>query len=292
MNGYFRVDRRLFHHPLWDDRPFTRGQAWIHILGNANWKNDARAQRGEHITRQRELARVFGWDAKKVRAFLRWLQSEGMIEYRAFPGERGRTIIRIANYAKYQGESPPSPTQGEASKTPSIAARVRQDAPSSTPPFSTEGETRETPPSFRQDAPPSFPHNREQGNNERKTTSQPLAGTRNDVSVASTAQKPQTADGLVFQALREGKLFEISAEDVQRAGRMIYKRCNSQWTPFGLAALWYAAKQQPPPKDIVAMAVGHMRGKTGARADFEGYLRRADVLLTSFRRQVERNAHV
>ncbi len=40
MNGWIRLDRAILDNPMWSSKfePFTKGQAWIDILLNANYK--------------------------------------------------------------------------------------------------------------------------------------------------------------------------------------------------------------------------------------------------------------
>lgn len=86
-------------------------------------------------------------------------------------------------------------------------------------------------------------------------------------------------DGRVFQALRERQLFWVEEAEVTRAGRMIYKKCGNQWSAHGLGALWYACTRTPRPNDVVAFAVGCMKGKSGARAEFDSYVEMAGQAL-------------
>ena len=38
MNGYIKLHRSLMDNPLWTEKPFSRGQAWVDLLMLANRK--------------------------------------------------------------------------------------------------------------------------------------------------------------------------------------------------------------------------------------------------------------
>jgi len=106
--GWFRVYRKLFDHDLWLLEPFTRGQAWIDLVGNANHKEGSFMIRGNLVTVKRgqigwsevSMAKRWRWSRNKVRRFLKWLETEQQIEQ-----QKDRyltTIITILNYAQYQ----------------------------------------------------------------------------------------------------------------------------------------------------------------------------------------------
>jgi hypothetical protein len=93
---------------LWQDKPFSKGQAWIDMLllashneneflfGNQVIKNEI----GSFITSELKLADRWGWGRKKVRLFLELLQNEQMLIKK---GDNKRTTITIVNYSVYAG---------------------------------------------------------------------------------------------------------------------------------------------------------------------------------------------
>jgi hypothetical protein len=285
--GYFRVERAVFDHPVGGAEPYSRREAWLFIIGHASWKQP---NRGEFITSQHDLARRFQWGENKLRRFLRWLSQQGMISVEGVCGERGFTRIRVTNYNRYQGVVEPSPTEGKPKEDGTTA---EPSVEPSTEPSPTEANASGTAPSV----------NLKRNHNKRsskavKQLSPPIGGLFNDTGNDSASKpsvavqqpkRPPTVDALVFEALRSGKLFTITPDDVGRAGAML-KRNGNEWSPHTLGALWYAAKQQLPVRDVVAFAVGCARGKSAARADFDGYVKRAEALLNAFRRQVEGDA--
>jgi hypothetical protein len=87
MEGYIKLYRKLTAHPLWEDRPFSKGQAWIDLLLTANHKK-ARfplgrsvmtAEAGQVVTSEMKLAARWGWSRQKVRNFLKTLSDDGML---------------------------------------------------------------------------------------------------------------------------------------------------------------------------------------------------------------------
>ena len=107
MSGWIKVCRNLLDHWVWDDKPFTKGQAWMDILLLANYSDKKVLQngdlvdikRGSFITSELKLMERWGWSKNKVRAFLKLLESESMIVKES---NRKRTMINVVNYSKYQ----------------------------------------------------------------------------------------------------------------------------------------------------------------------------------------------
>lgn len=109
MNGYIKLHRSLMDNPLWTEKPFSRGQAWVDLLMLANWEDSKvidgntviTIHRGEVARSQMWLADRWGWSRKKVSAFLHLLEIE---EMGATKGTAKGTTITIENYSKYQDE--------------------------------------------------------------------------------------------------------------------------------------------------------------------------------------------
>ena len=132
--GTFSVSRELLAHSLWTGEKFTRGQAWVDLVGHARWKAGfirVRGQRidldrGELAWSERELAKRWKWSRGKVDRFLDELQDdERIIRYQqkikspsgeekpliSIPATEPQTrpvknyltsIIRVLNYDMYQ----------------------------------------------------------------------------------------------------------------------------------------------------------------------------------------------
>ena len=55
--GTFSLHRSLLDHSLWGGEAFTRGQAWVDLIGHAAWKDGFIRVRGQRIDLERgELA--------------------------------------------------------------------------------------------------------------------------------------------------------------------------------------------------------------------------------------------
>jgi len=50
-SGYIKIDRGILKHWLWEDKPFSKGQAWIDLLLLAVWKESKELYRGELVER-------------------------------------------------------------------------------------------------------------------------------------------------------------------------------------------------------------------------------------------------
>ena len=107
--GWIKLDRGIRNHWLWEQKPFSPGQAWLDLLmeaahstGPRQWKGSFLTQhRGEVFTSMVALADRWGWSYKKVGRFIRALEGDGMVQRGDLPkGIR----LTIENYTKYQGQ--------------------------------------------------------------------------------------------------------------------------------------------------------------------------------------------
>ena len=107
MNGYIKLNREITKHWIWNDKPFSKGQAWIDLLLRARWQDGKVFYEGKLEDRKRGsvycsmsyLAKEWGWDRRKVRRFLSVLESDGMLSVN---GTTHGTTIIIENYSKWQ----------------------------------------------------------------------------------------------------------------------------------------------------------------------------------------------
>ncbi len=105
--GYFKIDRQLLDHWVWNEKPFSKGQAWIDLIGLANFKDDKTVYQGKVIECKRGtvyrsisfLANRWGWSRKKTRSYLRALESDEMVTIKV---TTHRTTVTIENYGKFQ----------------------------------------------------------------------------------------------------------------------------------------------------------------------------------------------
>lgn len=114
--GWIKLHRAIQEHWLWDDEPFTRGQAFIDLLLIVNHKDKKimfngeliEVKRGSKITSLRQLSDRWKWSTNKVKKYLEQLQKDGMINYKS---DNKKTLLTIENYGVYQGQGNTEETQ-------------------------------------------------------------------------------------------------------------------------------------------------------------------------------------
>lgn len=130
--GFIKVFRSIQDNWLWSEKPYGKGQAWIDLLLEANFADAKRLINGEIITFERgqvyksqtEFAHRWGWSRKKVTAFLKVLQSDGMITIKSTT--KGTTIT-IENYELYQDSGTTVGTSKEHQKNIERTSKVAQE---------------------------------------------------------------------------------------------------------------------------------------------------------------------
>lgn len=126
---YFKIDRQLLSSDLWLDEPFTKAQAWIDLIGRANYSETThiygskavKLKRGQLITSSNALSQRWGWSRKKVLNFLTALESAKMATVKGTPEG---TTITIENYNKFQSSGTTKDTAGSTSR---VQAGYKQD---------------------------------------------------------------------------------------------------------------------------------------------------------------------
>ena len=114
--GWIKLHRAIQEHWLWDDEPFTRGQAFIDLLLMVNHKDKKimfngeliEVKKGSKITSLRQLSDRWKWSTNKVKKYLEQLQKDGMINYKS---DNKKTLLTIENYSVYQGQGNTEETQ-------------------------------------------------------------------------------------------------------------------------------------------------------------------------------------
>ena len=104
--NFFPVNRSLQNHWLWQEKPFSKGQAWIDLLMMANFEEVKKPYKGDFITykigevnvSKLFLANKWGWERKKVDRFLSLLEADKMVSVNA---TTNGTTITIENYKKF-----------------------------------------------------------------------------------------------------------------------------------------------------------------------------------------------
>lgn len=107
MDGWIRVQRSIVEHWLWQDEPYSFGQAWIDLLLTASWKDhksyfDGKLEikkAGTVYTSKRYLADRWKWNRRKLDKFLSALENDNMVEIES---TKYCTTINIVNYTMYQ----------------------------------------------------------------------------------------------------------------------------------------------------------------------------------------------
>lgn len=132
--GWIKLHRAIQEHWLWDDEPFTRGQAFIDLLLMVNHKDKKimfngeliEVKRGSKITSLRQLSDRWKWSTNKVKKYLDQLQKDGMINYKS---DNKKTLLTIENYSVYQGQGNTEETQKEhRSDTEENQKKFKSDA--------------------------------------------------------------------------------------------------------------------------------------------------------------------
>lgn len=116
MAGWIKVYRDLEDHWLWEDKPFSRGQAFINLLMMVNHQDNKilfngdliEVKRGQRITSLRKLSEEWGWSTKKTKKFLELLEKDNMVTVES---DNKKTLITIVNYGVYQDKGNTEETQ-------------------------------------------------------------------------------------------------------------------------------------------------------------------------------------
>ena len=120
--GWTAIHRKLQDHWLWEDKPFSKGQAWIDLLLLANHDDKkillgnelVEVKCGSFITSELKLMERWGWGKAKTRSFLDLLQKDGMIVKMS---DRKQTTINIVNYSVYASFETTSRPQADREQT-------------------------------------------------------------------------------------------------------------------------------------------------------------------------------
>ena len=119
--GWVKVSREIQDHWVWDEKPFSKGQAWIDLILLAKHSDgkflDRRGnlidgERGHIYRSERSLAERWGWSRKKVSSFLSQLAGDNMIEMSKKRASE-RTTIFIVNYNEFQSLGASKRASGE-----------------------------------------------------------------------------------------------------------------------------------------------------------------------------------
>ncbi len=105
--GWISLHRQILDSWIWEDKPFSYGQAWTDMILTANFEDNDILFEGKIITIPRgafhtsilKLADRYGWNRKKTTKFLDLLEKQKMVTTeRTTHG----TTVTIVNYEKFQ----------------------------------------------------------------------------------------------------------------------------------------------------------------------------------------------
>lgn len=108
--SWIKVFRNIENSWIWEEKPFSRGQAWIDLLLLAKFRDESFfSRRGNLVDGKRghvyksisSLANRWGWSRKKVDHFFDQLAADNMIKVNKKRASE-ETSIFIVNYSKYQ----------------------------------------------------------------------------------------------------------------------------------------------------------------------------------------------
>ena len=107
QQGWILLYRSIRDSWIWEEKPFSFGQAWVDLILDANHEDRkvfisgqlVVVKRGQKWTSLRVLAARWGWRQEKVLNFLRALEQDGMITRKV---TRSGALLTIVNYGKYQ----------------------------------------------------------------------------------------------------------------------------------------------------------------------------------------------
>jgi len=83
-DGWISIHRQIWNNWTWQDKPFSKGQAWIDLLLLVNHEDNKifidgelmLVKRGQRVTSIRQLADRWGWSRHKVDDFLKYSDKE------------------------------------------------------------------------------------------------------------------------------------------------------------------------------------------------------------------------
>jgi uncharacterized phage protein (TIGR02220 family) len=123
MSGWIKLSRSMSDNWLWQEKPFSKGQAWVDLLMFANHRPTKILIKGQMISMSRgdqarsevTLAESWGWSRGKVRRFLKTLEGDSMIVQQT---GNATSIITICNYKAFQdGGTTGDTADGTAGRT-------------------------------------------------------------------------------------------------------------------------------------------------------------------------------
>lgn len=131
--AFIKLDRAMFENKMWFAEPFTKAQAWIDLIGMANFADKTKyyngkfhkIKRGQIVTSQRTLADRWKWSKTKVRTYIQTLIEAEML---TADNTNRWTTLTVVNYAKYQDrQTAERPQNGPPKDHGKTAERPQKD---------------------------------------------------------------------------------------------------------------------------------------------------------------------
>lgn len=107
QQGWILLYRSIRDSWVWEQKPFSFGQAWVDLILDVNHEDRKMfingqlviIKRGQKWTSLRVLAARWGWRQEKVLNFLKALEQDGMITRKA---TRSGALLTVVNYGNFQ----------------------------------------------------------------------------------------------------------------------------------------------------------------------------------------------
>jgi len=118
--GWVKIYRRISESDFWISEEFTKPQAWIDLVLNANHKGgsfwvrgiEVKIKRGQIGWSELTMAERWGWSRGKVRRFIKWLINDLKVEQHTI--QHITTILSLIKYDEYQsGDTTNHTTDGQ-----------------------------------------------------------------------------------------------------------------------------------------------------------------------------------
>ena len=115
--GWIKLHRKVLEtEVLQDNKPFSRFEAWVYLLLQANHADNKvmldgdliEVKRGSMVTSIRKLCDKWKWSNTKVCKFLKVMEKEQMLVQKS---DTKKTVLAIINYEFYQGGCEEKTTQ-------------------------------------------------------------------------------------------------------------------------------------------------------------------------------------
>ena len=123
MKGWISLHRKILDNPILSrGKIYSRFEAFVYMLLRANHSEGKCVignqlnivNKGSFITSQKKLMQEFRWGSTKLRAFIKLLEADKMIEIKTTTYS---TMITIINYSSYQNIKTTNKTQSNGIQT-------------------------------------------------------------------------------------------------------------------------------------------------------------------------------